>query len=62
MPAVDTPEPGGLTFEQLEALLTPLARHPDALGLQLTIYDPSLDDGAAAPKLVDLLAAVLDPP
>jgi len=61
MPAVDSPEPGGLTIEQLEALLRPLVHHPSARGLQLTLYDPSLDDGAAAPKLVDLLAAVVEP-
>jgi arginase len=59
MPAVDSPEPGGGGVETLVHLLRPLATHPRALGLQLTIYDPGLDDtGAAARSLVDLLAAV----
>jgi arginase len=61
MPAVDTPEPDGLDYEQLAALLAPLVRHPHALGLQLTIYDPTLDAGAAAPRLVELLTAVIPP-
>ena len=46
MPAVDSPEPGGPTIEELANLLTPLARHPRALGLELTIYDPGLDPDA----------------
>jgi arginase len=40
MPAVDSPTPGGPTFKELVELLTPLVRHPRALGLELTIYDP----------------------
>jgi arginase len=55
MPAVDSPEPDGLSLEQLEELLAPLVHHPRALGLQLTLYDPTLDGGAAAPALADLL-------
>jgi arginase len=60
MPAVDSPSPGGPDVEQLAALLRPLARHPRALGMQLTIYDPGLDpDLACARRLVDLLETVL---
>jgi arginase len=59
MPAVDSPEPGGLTFDQLAELLAPLVAHPQALGLQLTIYDPTVDDGAAAAPLADLLERVV---
>ena len=60
MPAVDSPEPGGLHPDLLAALLRPLVSHPSALGMQLTIYDPSLDpDGRCARRLVDLLDAVL---
>ncbi|HKI04197.1 MAG TPA: arginase family protein [Thermoanaerobaculia bacterium] len=59
MPAVDSPEPGGLGLEQLAALLTPLVRHPRALGLQVTVYDPGLDpDRVCAARLVDLLERV----
>lgn len=63
MPAVDSPEPGGLDVPTLVALLRPLVAHPRALGLQLTIYDPSLDeDGRCARRLVDLLCATLRAP
>jgi arginase len=60
MPAVDTPEPGGPDFDDLAALVRPLLHHPKALGLELTIYDPSLDpDGSCAARLVTLLETVL---
>jgi arginase len=59
MPAVDSPEPGGLGLDDLAALLTPLARHPRALGLQVTVYDPGLDpDRVCAKRLVDLFERV----
>lgn len=60
MPAVDSPEPDGLNLDELVDVLRPLARHPGALGLQLTIYDPWLDpDGACAGRLADVLERVL---
>src|SRR5436190_19912458 len=60
MPAVDSPEPGGPTIEELVDLLTPLVRHPRALGLELTIYDPGLDpDRSCATRLLSLLENVL---
>ncbi len=60
MPAVDSPEPGGLELDELAELLTPLVRHPGALGLELTIYDPALDrDRTSAARLVALLERVL---
>ena len=44
-------------FEEAIALLAPLARHPKALGFELTIYDPSLDPTReSARTLVGLLA------
>jgi arginase len=59
MPAVDSPEPGGLGFGELAALLSPLVRHPKALGLEVTIYDPGLDpDGVYGSRLVGLLEQV----
>ena len=57
MPFVDSPEPHGLHPDALAALLAPLVRHPNAVGMEMTIYDPRLDDdgrGAA------LLAGVLE--
>jgi arginase len=56
VPAVDSPEPDGLALEELGELLAPLVRHPRALGMQLTIYDPALDpDGSSAERLAALL-------
>jgi arginase len=60
MPAVDSPVSGGLGIEELADLLTPLIHHPKALGLELTIYDPTLDpDRTCAARLVALLERVL---
>jgi arginase len=56
VPAVDSPEPNGLALEELSELLTPLVRHPGAIGLELTIYDPALDpDRTSAARLANLL-------
>jgi arginase len=60
VPAVDSPEPGGPSLGDLAQILTPLLRHPKALGLELTIYDPALDpDRKSAERLADLLEQVL---
>jgi arginase len=60
MPAVDSPLAGGLTLDELKEILSTLANDPRALGLQLTIYDPTLDsDRACASRLVGLLEAAL---
>jgi len=60
MSAVDSPEPGGPTINEVVELLTPLVRHPRALGLELTIYDPGLDpDRSCATRLVTLLEKLL---
>ena len=62
MPAVDAPEPGGLTFEQLTTVLQVLLGSPRATGLDLTIYDPDLDPGlGCGRRLADTLVAVLNP-
>lgn len=60
MSAVDSPEFGGPMPHELVALLRPLVRHPRALGLSVTVYDPALDpDRSCARRLVSLLEAVL---
>ncbi len=60
MPAVGSPEPGGPDIDELAALLAPLVDHPKALGMALTLYDPSLDsDRSSAARLVELLAKSL---
>ncbi len=59
MPAVDYLLPGGLDWEELAELLVPLAASPALLGVDVTIYNPSLDpDGVYAPRIVALLAEV----
>jgi arginase len=60
MPAVDSPEPGGPMLNEIVELLAPLVRHPRAMGLELTIYDPALDaDRSCARRLVTLLETLL---
>ena len=54
MPAVDSPDPGGLDLDQLTELLAVLA--PGAVGAQVTVFDPDLDPGG---RLAGLLTEVL---
>ncbi|MEU9720479.1 arginase family protein [Streptomyces sp. NPDC047976] len=57
MPAVDSPDPGGLLPEELAELLGELGRSPRCVGLNVTIYDPDLDpDARAGALLADLVA------
>lgn len=56
MPAVDSPDVGGLLPEELAELLGELGRSPRCVGLNVTIYDPDLDsDGRAGALLADLV-------
>ncbi|TNC20547.1 arginase family protein [Georgenia sp. 311] len=50
MPAVDSPDGGGLSPERLVELLTALA--PGAVGVQVTAFDPDLDAGGRYARLV----------
>ncbi|MEU4199089.1 arginase family protein [Streptomyces sp. NPDC045470] len=60
MPAVDSPDPGGLSIGELRELLAPLAASPRCAGLDLTIYDPDLDpEGTGAALLAGLLESAL---
>jgi arginase family enzyme len=46
-----------MSADDLVAILRPLARHPRAIGMELTIYDPRHDhDGRGAALLVEILA------
>lgn len=61
MPAVDSPNERGLTFEQLSRLLATLIASPNAVGLELTIYDPDLDPkGVHARGLADAIVRAFD--
>lgn len=56
MPAVDSPNPLGLEFEQLEAALRILVSDPRVVGMDLDIYDPELDpQGIYGDRLTDML-------
>ena len=59
MPAVDSPDPGGLTAAELTALLQHLA--PDAIWISITVFDPDLDPtGDHATTLTDIFTTGLD--
>jgi arginase len=56
MPAVDCPEPDGLSFATLTLLVGELLASPQCLGMELTIYDPDLDpEGLIAERIVTFL-------
>lgn len=58
MPAVDSPDPGGLSADGLSDLLGALA--PGAIGASITVFDPDLDpDGRYARLLAGILVGPL---
>jgi arginase len=58
LPAVDSPDPGGLDPKELAALLAALS--PAAVGAQVTVFNPDLDPGGRyAHLLTDVLATGL---
>jgi arginase len=62
MPAVDFRIPGGLSRDELAAMLRIALASGKAIGLEVTVYNPRLDeDGSAGRSLADLLAACLGP-
>ncbi|WP_082208482.1 arginase family protein [Paenibacillus dauci] len=61
MPAVDSRQEDGLSYEELAEILTPLVSHRLAAGMEVTILDPSLDgNGQYTVPLVKHLVEVLD--
>jgi arginase len=57
MPAVDSPQPDGLSYEELGELLRPFLGSDLAAGIQFTIFDPDLDpDGRYARDLAQAIA------
>ncbi|WP_238335339.1 arginase family protein [Kribbella amoyensis] len=61
MPAVDSPDPGGIQHEHLRALLEPLLKAPTCRGVDIGIFDPDLDpDGRYAAALTDTLVAAIN--
>lgn len=59
MPAVDSRQPGGLSYEILSAVLRLLLLSPLAVGMNITILDPDLDpDGRITERFVSFLEKV----
>lgn len=57
MPAVDSPESQGLSFEMLTDVLRGLLASPLCVGMDLTIFEPDLDpEGVHAQRIVTCLA------
>lgn len=62
MPAVDSPLPGGLRYDELRPILRRLLASGRLAGMTVTIFDPDLDpDGSIAAGLVAALADGLGP-
>jgi arginase len=60
MPAVDSPDPGGMNPGELLTILKAAAQSPSCIGMEITIYDPTLDpSGQGARLIVDLLSNAL---
>ncbi|AZO78972.1 MULTISPECIES: arginase family protein [unclassified Bosea (in: a-proteobacteria)] len=60
MPAVDFRIPGGISWAELGAVLDIALASGKAIGLEVTIYNPELDqDGGAGSGLADVLAKAL---
>ena len=60
MPAVDSPQSGGLTYEELLGLLHTVGATAKVVGMQVTIYDPTRDrDGEHAKRLGGALTEAL---
>lgn len=49
LPAVDSPDPGGLEHEHLLALLQPLLASPGCMGIDIGIFDPTSTRTAVTP-------------
>ena len=60
MPAVDFRIPGGLSWAELETILRIALASERAVGLEIAIYNPVLDDGGSAGReLVEVLTRAL---
>ena len=60
MPAVDYRLPDGFSWNELVSALTVALESGRAAGMEVTIYNPSLDpDGSAGRRLTDVLVDVL---
>jgi arginase len=57
MPAVDSPEPGGMAPHELSTVLQAAVNSERCIGMELTIYDPTLNpSGSGADLIVNMMA------
>jgi arginase len=62
MPCVDSPQEDGLTYQELRETLQPLLASPYFKGINITIFDPTLDPyGAYITAFSEQLSALLKP-
>jgi arginase len=60
MPAVDSPDPGGLNYPELITLLEPLLSHHLCSGIEITILDPDRDpDGKIVLEFISQIGGTL---
>ena len=52
MPAVDSRQPDGLSYDELDALLRPVLDSGRVVGMHVTIYDPDRDPELAAGRML----------
>jgi arginase len=58
--AVDYPQPGGVTWDQMDQMIATLARDGRCLGASVAIYNPDRDpDRSAAVKAVDFITRII---
>jgi arginase len=59
-PAIRYPQPGGLSWAELETVSRAVLRTPGLAGWNITIYNPDLDpDRSGAARIVSFLATML---
>lgn len=60
MPAVDSPDPGGIRHDELLAMLAGLVASSHCVGLEVTVFDPDLDpDARLADELADTVVSAV---
>ncbi|HEV8282756.1 MAG TPA: arginase family protein [Chitinophagaceae bacterium] len=60
MPCVDSPQPDGLSYEELKLVLNPLIHSNKFAGIDITIFDPTLDvKGIYAKQFATEMASIL---
>jgi arginase len=60
MPCVDSRQEDGMSYDELKQTLQPLLASPLCVGIEITIFDPTLDkDGKYAKQLTMQLADIL---